>query len=207
MKDITMTKRIEQIRESYLDALNAQVVPQRLVYEYVRNTTASENGFTSFGFCALRQRLLYIVGWKKYRKIYTTRLRRAYATAYVLEKMAPIIDDHELIVGSPDYNPLTPEEEKLLAKGNKEMDISPPYFGRVDHCSLDFEKLLKLGVNGMIAEIEGLQSKLDPNNKEDIRKDEFYEGCLVELRALCLLQMRFTKLFMKINLQKMPFMI
>ncbi len=52
--------------------------------------------------------------------LYSYKLRRANAEAYLLDNMEPVINDGELIVGLPDLSPLTAEEQKEydeLAKG------------------------------------------------------------------------------------------
>ena len=87
-------------------------------------------------------------------RAYTTRLRRAYAEAYLLDHMEPVIHEDELIVGLPDYTPLTPSEEEEYShleyamKGN--LDTGTETIG---HMALDYPKLLRLGINGMLDEI------------------------------------------------------
>jgi formate C-acetyltransferase len=92
--------------------------------------------------------------------------------------MEPIIVNGELIVGQPDFSPLTPDEEAAMYVPC-DMPGSP---GRHDHMALDFEKLLRLGVNGLIAEIE---QKNAPDNV-------FYSGALEELHALLRLANRYA---------------
>lgn len=125
-------------------------------------------------------------------RAYTTRLRRAYAEAYLLDHMEPVIHEDELIVGLPDYTPLTPSEEEEYShleyamKGN--LDTGTETIG---HMALDYPKLLRLGISGMLDEIREYRSKLDLNNPGDLPKEEFYEGCMAELEALVRLQYRY----------------
>ena len=187
MKDILASSRINNIRDRYL---SAPMVSEQLGYEYMR----SNESFSIFGFCLQKQRLLYAEGWEKYSTAYTTRLRRAMATAYVLENMPVIIDEDELIVGKPDLSELSEEDAQRLADYEKYMEMAAPnYFGRVDHCALDFEKLLRVGVKGLIEEIENYRSSLSYHEMEDVRKNEFYEACLVELKAITTLQKKYAQ--------------
>ena len=182
-----VTERVKKLRTAYL---NAPMVSKQLGYKYLRNNES----FSIFGFCLQKQRLLFTDGWIKNKTAYSTRLRRAGATAYVLENMPVVIDDYELIVGKPDLSALSEDEQNKLAQHERSMDdFAPNYFGRVDHCSLDFEKLLRIGVKGLIDEIEGYKKSLAVDTPEDIRKNDFYEGCLIELEALCKLQQKYAE--------------
>ena len=49
-----------------------------------------------------RQRLNYMRALSKNGYLYTYRLRKAHADAYLLDQMEPVINDGELIVGLPD---------------------------------------------------------------------------------------------------------
>ncbi len=186
MKDIPASPRINIIRNRYI---SAPLISEQSGYKYMQKHPFS----STFGFCLQKQRLLYAKGWEKNGIAYTTRLRRAKATAYVLENMPVIIDEDELIVGKPDLSELSAEEEQELAQYEKCMEtFAPHYFGRVDHCALDFEKLLRVGVRGLIEEIEKYRKSLSLQNMEDVRKNEFYEACLVELNAITTLQRRYA---------------
>lgn len=140
-----------------------------------------------------RQRLNYMRGFTMENpKAYTTRLRRAYAEAYLLEHMDPVIHDHELIVGLPDFRPLTETEQAEYRELENAMKGS--FFTgteTIGHMALDYPKLLRLGINGLLKEIESYRSALDLNNPGDLSKEEFYEGCVVELQALKDLQRRY----------------
>lgn len=154
-----MTSRVKNLRTAYM---NSEMVRFKLSYCRAR-----------------RMQLLYRRGWNAHPDIENPILRRAFADAYLLDHMDPIIVDDELIVGQPDFSPMTPAEEAEM----KEPCDMPGIPGRQDHMALDFEKLLRLGVKGLIAEIE---SKNQPDNV-------FYAGALVELRALLRLAERYTE--------------
>ena len=159
MKEYPITPRTEKLREAYM---NCEMAKHRLFYGRAR-----------------RMRLLYVRGWRKYADAENTILRKALADAYLLDNLEPVIVDGELILGQPDFSPLSPEEE---AEKNLPAGI-PPSPGRHDHMALDFEKLLRVGVNGLIAEIE---AKNEPDNP-------FCKGALAELRALLGLARRYAE--------------
>ncbi len=129
-----------------------------------------------------RQWLLFRRGWEEHPEIDHMILRRAYADAYVVAHMQPVFTEGELLVGQPDFTPLTPAEE---AEMRQPLSCPiPDVPGRTDHMSLDFEKLLRLGVNGMIGEIRA---------KPDADTNPFYVGAAAELRALLTLAERYSQ--------------
>ncbi|MBQ6679620.1 MAG: hypothetical protein IJM76_06315, partial [Lachnospiraceae bacterium] len=123
---------------------------------------------------------------------YTVRLRRAYAEADVLAEMQPVINDGELIVGLPDHGKLTPEEQREYDEYEKMMRAAPSTTTETrGHMSLDFEKLVNVGVNGLLKEVRERKALLDLSRPENLSKDEFYEGCIAELTALAGLAERY----------------
>ncbi len=147
--------------------------------------------------------LAFLEGYLKHYDAYTSRLRRSYAEAAELYGAQPVILDHEILAGQlylPEY---TEEEQKrydelcdmfIMSSSTLEM------FGlRNTHLSLDFDKLLRLGINGLKAEIEDQLAKLnydDPSvypNYDVVKKDEFYRCCLIELDAVLDLASRYAK--------------
>ena len=158
MLEFKITERVKSLRETYL---NSEFVKNRLDYNRAR-----------------RMKLYYRRGFAQHRGVENVILRRALADAYLLDRMEPVLVDGELIVGQPDFSPLTEAEaEELKLPSN-----IPPAPGRHDHMALDFEKLLSVGVLGLIEEIE---SKNQPENP-------FYKGALAELRALLGLAKRYA---------------
>lgn len=142
-----------------------------------------------------RQKLSFMRSYvKNERHAYTCRLRRAYAEADILYNMAPIINDGELICGLPDHGQLTPEEKTEYAELEKMMSAVPDTGGlTIGHMALDYEKLLHVGVNGLLDEVRTRRAALDMNVPENLSKDEFYEGCEAELTALCDLARRYSE--------------
>jgi len=141
-----------------------------------------------------RSETLYVKGWIEAKDAMTTRLRRAEAERYVQAHQLPVIDPQELLVGQPDYHPFTPEEEAEYAEIEKLYNnVIPRKRGRADHMGLDYEKLLRLGVCGLIEEINAYDEKLDLCNGEDLEKHEFYEGCRIELDGLLTLERHYAE--------------
>ena len=125
---------------------------------------------------------------------YTSRLRLAYAEAAILNNMEPQINDDELLVGRPDYTPLTAEEEKEYHELEKCMRGAPnTTYLTLGHMSLDYPKLLRVGINGLIDEVKTRMNALDLNNPDSLSKYEFYEGCLMELESELTLQRKYAE--------------
>ena len=140
-----------------------------------------------------RRDLLLCEGWMAAAGQPTTRLRRAGSRAYRLNHEPVVISDHEIIVGCPDLSPLTAEEQLRMAALDGARGAVPPARGIYDHMALDYEKLIRVGVAGLIGEIRQRQLGLNPELPENIAKDEFYSGCLLELEALLRLARRYVE--------------
>ena len=140
-----------------------------------------------------RQRLNFLRALSQNRHLYTTRLRRWNADAYVFDHQQPVINDDELIVGLPDLSPLTPEEQAEYAELCKSSHFAPQGTPITSsHMALDYAKLIRFGVKGILEEINCHAAALDMNNPESIEKCEFYDGCRMELEALVRLQHRYA---------------
>ena len=146
--------------------------------------------------------LAFLEGYLKHADAYTARLRRSYAEAEELYAAQPIIMDDELLVGQL-YLPEYSEEEQKRYDELCDMFIMSPstlkMMGpRNTHLSLDLDKLLRLGINGLKAEIQKQQENLDYNdpdiypNYEVVKKEEFYQCCLIELDAVLDLASRYS---------------
>lgn len=125
-----------------------------------------------------REKLLY------YREYYrcekdSLQIRRAKAEAYLLKTMKPVINPFELIAGASDYSPLTNDEKEELNALENKISKERKIQSTGGHMALDFSKLLHLGVNGLISEIESYKTE-----NKDKSKELFYESCLIELNAV-----------------------
>lgn len=144
--------------------------------------------------------LPFLEAWQKYRSTATTRLRRSLAEADELRASEPIILDDELLAGHlwlPDH---TEEEQKRYETLCDAMEMSsfPLHVAgaRKDHVGLDFEKLIRVGIEGLLAEIADAEKKdTDPvyPDFEALKKKEFYQCCRVELEAVLDLAARYAE--------------
>lgn len=143
--------------------------------------------------------LSFLEGWEHFRDKPTTVLRRAYSEAYVLDCSKPLIDSQELIVGRPDFEPYTAEEQKKFERLVEAFPMMPSISrkGRTDHLALDYAKLLRIGVEGLMQEISERSNALcldgGSTYAQNLAKQEFYEGCRVELEALLRLADRYAQ--------------
>ncbi len=128
---------------------------------------------------------LNLKGWAESGHITTHIGRVGYKQGYVLAHETPVIDDGELIVGKYYDGPLSEnaaEEYSLLLKYGE--PCTPRFRGQNAHMSVDYEKLLKKGVKGVILEINGYIDCLDEADPEDLEKKDFYEACIRSLEGL-----------------------
>ncbi len=146
----------------------------------------------------------YLRGFEKYKTAPTTLLRMSYAEAEELRQSAVQILDHELLLGHlylPEYSEEEQAEYDRLADAFDAMSPRSTYQRgpRKDHIALDLEKLLRVGINGLRREIQQKLDTLDtaPENLypdlEPIKKQEFYECCLIELNAVSELAARYSE--------------
>ncbi len=142
----------------------------------------------------LRRDLHLYEGWVDAEGRPTTRLRRCASRAYRMDHTAVVINDHELIVGCPDLSALTESEQRRLAEiGEMARRCIPPVRGIYDHMAMDYEKLITVGVDGLASEIRQRRKALNPQLPDSIAKDEFYQGCLMELNALLGMASRYVE--------------
>ena len=143
------------------------------------------------GVRSAHQNYCWLVGWLDNTWCGSTVHRHGMAQAAIYENLIPVIDPDELIVGKPCYAPLTKEQQEFmdkfdLARGHDA--LHPFNCGQASHMAIDYEKLLTLGLDGVIAQIEKYRAPLDRKDPEDLQKDEFYLGCLASLRGVAAAQ-------------------
>ena len=161
------TKRIAFLKDYYLN--NSQMVLNRDLVPWKCH----------------RSLYLYVEGWIKNAQAPTVRLRRSMAEAYMLENMKPVIRNRELIVGQPDFSPFEPNEQIQFEEYEKIYRQGMPYIkGRADHMALDYEKLLKKGIKGVIDEIKEKLDLIDAYDGRQAERYEFYKCCIVELEGV-----------------------
>lgn len=145
----------------------------------------------------------YLRGFLKHADAVTTRIRTSYAEAEELYQAKPRIYDDELLLGHlylPEYSE---EEQAEYDRLCESFEMSAHTFlmrgPRKDHIGLDFDKLLRVGINGLRAEIRAKMAELDfcePHaypELETVKQWEFYECCLIELDAVSDLARRYAE--------------
>lgn len=186
------TERIAKLREAYLKSPVATETNPYVDKKYRKFCTGDR--WMTLG---------YLRGWQKHADADTVRLRTSYAEAEELYEAKPVIIDGELLVGQP-YLPEYSDEEmaeyeklcEMFSFSAHTLKERPP---RKDHLSLDFEKLLSLGLSGIKAEIKDNLARLPINSPyaypdyDIVKKYEFYNCLLIELDALSDLAKRYSK--------------
>lgn len=145
----------------------------------------------------------YLRGFERHSDAPTTRMRTSYAEAEELYESKPTIYDDELLLGHlylPEYTEDEQAEYDRLCEAfgmsAHTLVMRPP---RKDHICLDFEKLLRVGVSGLRAEIRERLAALDLNmpdtypDMDAVKKWEFYQCCLIELDAVSDLARRYSE--------------
>ena len=138
--------------------------------------------------------LAFLESWANPTRGVTTKLRRAYAEAAELDGAKPVIFDGELIVGQLYFPEYTDSEKErfgdLYTRFQMVQSAHEMNNARTDHIALDYEKLLKVGVRGLMDEIKNqmnalnlADSSLSPDN-DILGRIEFYNCALIEFEAL-----------------------
>ncbi len=80
---------------------------------------------------------------------------------------------------------LTEDQKKGCEMGKKVYMTNLYHFGGVGHFVMDYEKLLRIGYHGLIAEAKAAYGSLSAAEEDYLEKKEFYEAMLIELQAAC----------------------
>ncbi len=132
-----------------------------------------------------RGELLRYRGWIEHRDAPANIVRRARTKAYMLAHARPVIDPDELLVGKPDPRPLSEAEQaEVVMHRATTAKAMPNLGGQASHMAIDYEKLLRLGVSGVQAQIRSLRAGLNLELPDDLEKDAFYQACLDALDGL-----------------------
>ncbi len=91
------------------------------------------------------------------------------------------LDAGELLVGKPRFREPRPDEAEALAEAGRVLADLPPYpGGDSGHFHPDWHKLLRLGIGGVLAEIDRLAAR--PGLTDEQR--HFYQACRLAMSAL-----------------------
>ncbi|MBN1641071.1 MAG: hypothetical protein JXA09_07535 [Anaerolineae bacterium] len=111
-----------------------------------------------------------------------TVVRRAEETAAILRGMTPVIDPGELLVGKYCPRAYTPEEAAEVQRYRAWADPArAPVRGQRAHMAIDYDRLIRLGIDGTRRQIDEYRARLDLARPEDLEKDAFYRACLIAL--------------------------
>lgn len=135
-------------------------------------------GLGEVGMRSAEGNLLWSRGWLENRSAESNLLRRGLPRSYLLVQCTPVIDERELLVGKPCYRILTPEEqEELDGFVRSAAPAMASLDGQASHMTIDYEKLLRIGIVGIQKEIDGYLERLDPLDPADLPKEQFYRAC------------------------------
>jgi len=117
-------------------------------------------------------------------------LRRARATAAVLEGLTPEIGPDELLVGTFTRRELSESERAELERWRWELSpAASPVWGQRAHMAIDYETLLRRGLRGLRRQIAQYRQRLDLTLPDDLERDTFYRACEIALDGLrCLFE-------------------
>lgn len=157
--------RAERIQRQRLHALKRGVIP----------------GWETVELRYLRQK-----GWLEGKDRTSSHIDRVgYMQEYIYSHETPVIGEDELIVGRQYDGALSPECQDEYRITNKYVyGAMPKHPGQASHMAIDYEKLLKKGVSGVLDEIAAYKKALDTENPADIEKEEFYKACERSLHGL-----------------------
>lgn len=145
------------------------------------------------GIRSRENQLNWYRGWLKNRDAASHLQRTAAAKAYMLHCAIPQINDYELIVGRPCYRQLTAQEQSELAAYEDLLAAAMPQTGgQASHMAIDYEKLLRLGIDGISKEIIAYQGQLDIADPQDLARHDFYQACLIALDGVAAYAKRYA---------------
>jgi formate C-acetyltransferase len=153
-----------------------------------------------------RRRLLLLRGFRENEDEKVHNLRRAKAIAHVLDHYPVEIDPEDLLVGKLTTEPLTAGEGRELRAGEpylrelqRGLRFDPGSGGVGGHRTVDFEKFLRLGVDGLLREVEDRAAAIDYSRPEDVRRSAFYEACRITLTALLRFAQRYRRRLLELR--------
>lgn len=172
MKTEKITDRIIRLRSAY------------------RNSVVGQNIYMPHSYGNHPITSYWMEGYLKSREeALTTLMRRSYAEVEELSRSKCVFSNQELIVGQPDFSGWLDDKAHFDALWEAyQMSPSINDDGRSDHTALNYEKLLKVGVRGLINEIKAEKAKLDFHTaqtlQDNLEREEFFDASIMELEAL-----------------------
>ena len=122
-------------------------------------------------------------------------LRRGILAGDILRGLTPVIDADELLVGKFARRALTDAEAaELHAWRQYGEPATDTAYGQRAHMAVNYERLLRLGVDGLRAQLAATRARLDPARPDEQEQDFFYQGCLAALDGVTALAARYAEL-------------
>lgn len=180
------TERILALRETAIQ--DSLVHPLPLLEERIYYSRDDRYGWDD------RQLMWFYEAWEKAYTQPTTLLRRYVAEAEMIRNLPVMIFEDDLICGRADMRPLS-DEERAHFEALRERNVknSPQVLGRTGHMALDYEKLLRIGIEGILDEVRHYESNLRSlPTLERIERQEFYTSVRIQLEALLELEDRYV---------------
>lgn len=141
-----------------------------------------------------RQLMRFYEAWEEEYAQPTTLLRRSAAEAKMIRNLPVLVFDDDLICGRADMRPLSSDERKRFETlRERNTHVSPQVLGRTGHMGLDYAKLLRVGIEGLLDECDRHEALLESEpTLERTEKREFYTTVRMQLRALLDLEDRYV---------------
>lgn len=161
--------------------------PERInkLRDYYRNNSKMVTDENVVCWKCHRSLMLYLEGWEKnVCNTDTARIRRSAAESYMLENTKPVIIPGELIVGQPNFEDFTADEQRRYDNYMDKQDMMLPKRGRADHLALDYGFLLDKGIVGIIEILDTKINNLDFGDGSVTERYEFLICCKMELEGL-----------------------
>lgn len=186
MNEYPVSERVERLRERAIQDSLAHPLP------FLEGRTDYRRD-DRYGWDD-RQLMLFYEAWEREYARPTTLLRRYAAEAEMIRNLPVCVFDDDLICGRPDQRPLdAAERERFECLRERNTHVSPQVLGRTGHMSLDYAKLLRLGIEGLLDECDRYDAELGKASPlERVGKHEFYESVRLQLKALLDLEDRYV---------------
>lgn len=132
-------------------------------------------------------------------------IRRAKIDAYILDHYTIEVNDHDLLVGRFSVNFELDEEKKALISQVSEMldktgrYLSGALTASTGHRVIDYEKLLTMGIKGILAEIQQKRDGLSYEDPDAYQAEVVYASMITDLEAVCRFAKRYEKKLIELS--------
>lgn len=137
-------------------------------------------------------------------------LRQAYYESYILDNFTVEINDYELLLGRYANSFMETDEGRAIMNEEKGLVLIPSSGGAFNnnatqHRVIDYEKLLKAGIKGLITEIDNQLDAISYSDSDAVEKASFYKASKMSLEAVCRFAKRYhSRLIEKIETENNP---